>query len=37
MAKRDETVHLDEFRQFAEPALLSLVSLEEGPGTGGDS
>jgi len=31
MARRDDSVDLEEFGRFAEPALLILVSLAEGP------
>lgn len=31
MARRDDIVDLEEFGRFAEPALLILVSLAEGP------
>lgn len=31
MARRDDTVDIEEFGRFSEPALLILVSLAEGP------
>jgi DNA-binding PadR family transcriptional regulator len=31
MARRDDTVDLEEFGRFSEPALLILVSLADGP------
>jgi hypothetical protein len=31
MNRRDQTTDLDEFGRFAEPALLILISLADGP------